>query len=163
MKDFHATAVRKTWDTHFHNNRQKYKDSVFNSHLHQTGHSASTTPDKYVVPADKSEALNTYLKKLSKMQDSTDDGEVTFNFQDQTSTPKNATKEPRASSTDSIQSSRTSHSATPRTRCTIDSAQSSTVTPEPSLRSKNDYKKDSIQKSKTLGRSGASMGQKMRS
>ena len=163
VKDFHATAVRKTWDTHFHTNQQKYKDSVFTSHLHQTGRSASTARDKYVVPADKSEALNTYLKEFSKMQDSTDDGEVTFNFQDQTSTPKNATKQPRSSCTDSIQSSRTSHSATPRTRCTIDSAQSSTVTPEPSLRSKNDYKKDSILKSKTLGRSGASMGQKMRS
>ena len=36
-KDFHATAVRKMWDTHFHNNRRQFKDSVFNSHLQQTG------------------------------------------------------------------------------------------------------------------------------
>ena len=25
-KDFHATAVRKMWDTHFHNNRKNHKD-----------------------------------------------------------------------------------------------------------------------------------------
>ena len=36
-KDFHATAGRKMWDAHFHNNRQQFKDSVFNSHLQQTG------------------------------------------------------------------------------------------------------------------------------
>ena len=100
-KDFHATAVRKMWDTHFHNNRKNYKDSVFNSHLEQTVHSASTARDKYVVPADKTEVLRTYLSELSKLQDSSVGEETVFQIEFSTSNPQNTKKSSNSLSAES--------------------------------------------------------------
>ena len=86
-KDFYATAVRKMWDTHFHN-RKKFKDSVFNSHLQQTGHTANTALHSYVVPAERSEAIQVYIDELSKLQDLSIEDEVTVQLETTISTPK---------------------------------------------------------------------------
>ena len=68
------------WDTHFHNNRRSFKESVFNSHLHQTGHTGETALKEYVVPSDKSEVLNTYLQELDKLQQSSGGDEIIVDF-----------------------------------------------------------------------------------
>ena len=100
-KDFHATAVRKMWDTHFHNIRKSYKDSVFNSHLEQTGHSANTARDKYVIPVDETEVLRTYLSELSKLQDSSVGEERVFQIEFPTSTPQETKKSSNSFSAES--------------------------------------------------------------
>ena len=87
-KDFHATAVQKMWDTHFHNNRTKFKDSVFNSHLQQTGHSANTALHSYVVATERSEALQVYIDELWKLQDLPIEDEVTVQLENTMSPPK---------------------------------------------------------------------------
>ena len=124
MKDFHATAVRKMWDTHFHNNRKNFNDSVFNSHLHQTGHSATTARESCVV-TEKSEALKTYLSELSKLQDSSED------FAVQSSTTTNSCKkEQKAVSTpNSTVTSKSSSAVTTQRSSKVTPQQSSTVTP----------------------------------
>ena len=88
-KDFHATAVRKIRDTHFHKNRKKMNDSVFNAHLHQTGHTAGTALQSYVVPGKQSEVLKVYLSEMSKLQEGAENGiEMVLETGASTSTPK---------------------------------------------------------------------------
>ena len=88
-KDFHATAIRKMWDTHFHNNRKNYQDSLFTSHLQQTGHTAATALANYVVPKDRREVLNTYLSELSKLQNvENDEGFKITPLQNISTTPR---------------------------------------------------------------------------
>ena len=53
-KDFHATAVRKMWDTHFYRNKDSL-GHVFAAHLEQTGQTESTAVKNYVVPAEKAQ------------------------------------------------------------------------------------------------------------
>ena len=122
-KDFHATAVRKMWDTHFHQNRRNFKESVFNSHLHQTGHTGETAMKDYVVPQDKSEVLNTYLQELDKLQKSSQDDDaedfgVLSTLKDATpsgskgsiATPRNCTPEIRTPIANRTNNTETSHS-----------------------------------------------------
>ena len=64
-------------------------DSVFNAHLHQTGHTAGTALQSYVVTGKQSEVLNVYLSELSKLQDGAEnDIEMVLETEASTSTPK---------------------------------------------------------------------------
>ena len=109
-KDFHITSIRKMWDTHFHNNRKKYKDSIFTSHLHQTGHTQGTALQNYVAPPDKRDVLNAYLEELSKLQDQT----LTVEPRIDLTLLEPANNLPRQSSSTPRQPSSTDPSSTPR-------------------------------------------------
>ena len=84
-KDFHATAVRKMWDTHIHYIRKNYRDSVFYSQLNQTGHTAATALANYVVPTDRREVL--YAYSSSKMKTTTSDSKPPRMLQMQSQRP----------------------------------------------------------------------------
>ena len=98
------------WDTHFHNNRKKYKASIFTSHLHQTGHKQGTALQNYVAPPDKREVLNAYLEELSKLQDQTLTDEQRIDL----TRLEPANNLPRQSSSTPRQPSSTDPSSTPR-------------------------------------------------
>ena len=68
QKDFHATAVRKMWDTHFYRNKDSLGDK-FTAHFEQTGHSEATALRSYVVPGDRMETLQIYLEQLSALDE----------------------------------------------------------------------------------------------